>query len=474
MAESDSPVQTYVGFVRRQALLLVLVPLIAAGVAAFATSRATSVYRAEMKVVVLQAGGQTQADIGSQALSQTMKNLLESDTVARQTIRRLRLDTTPDDLLKKVHVSFQPDSGVLDVSYDSTSKSQAVVVLGEISRAFERTVDRKLGVHSGSSTLRQPSAAPVVIAKEFDPPHLKPGRVSPTPVKSMAFAGALGLALALVLAFARESLDARIRNRREAETWFGAPVLASLPKGACGKPPPELRRGHRNPATIEASRVLAANFQFSPAGVNGPAVLVTSALREEGKTTVAANLAAALALAGKDVIGVEADLRRPRLHRHFGVEPEGIGLADVLSGEASLEHALRPVDIAMAPTNGGSPGARPIQTNDGGAAGRLWLIPSGRMPSDPASLLTQEAVERVLGQLRSRADYVIVDAPPLLAVADALPLALQCDTVLVVGRQGRTTKDKAEAVRATLEGLGVRHMAVVVTEAPHQVRYAYA
>jgi Mrp family chromosome partitioning ATPase/capsular polysaccharide biosynthesis protein len=478
MTDTESPIRSYLQFARRQWLLLVIVPAFALAMAAALIFRATPVYRASMKVVVAQAGGQAQTDFGSQALSQTMKNLFESDVVARTTIDRLGLDATPTDLLKHVKVSFKPDSSVLDITYDSTNKRQAVVALGEMARVFERTVDQKLGIRSGQSALTRPTALPVVVAKVFDPPHLEPKRVSPTPVKSLGFAAAFGLGLGLVLAFARDGLDARMRNRREAEKWFGAPVLGTLPKGTCGKPPPRLRSGthRRYDAVVEAMRALSANFQFSQEGVSGATVLITSALHREGKTTVAANLSVELALAGKKIICVEADFRRPRLHRHLGLPAEGAGLADVLDGRVSVEDALRPVELSAASENG----SLPLAADGNGAArpgrgsGSLQVLTTGRMPSDPASLLTQEAVKSLLFELRARADYVILDAPPLLAVADALPLALQADTVLVVGRQGRTTQDKAEAVRATLEGLGVSKIAVILTDTPREVGYAYA
>jgi Mrp family chromosome partitioning ATPase/capsular polysaccharide biosynthesis protein len=475
----ESPIRSYLQFARRQWLLLAIVPAFALTIAAIVVFRAEPVYRASMKVVVAQAGGQAQTDFGSQALSQTMKNLFESDVVARTTINRLRLDTTPPELLKHVKVSFKPDSAVLDITYDSTNRRQAVVVLSEMARVFERLVDQKLGIRSGQSALTRPSALPVVVAKVFDPPHLEPKRVSPTPVKSLGFAGAFGLGLGLVLAFARESLDARMRNRREAEKWFGAPVLGTLPKGTCGKPPPRLRGAgahRRYDAVVEAMRTLSANFQFSQDGVGGAAVLITSALHREGKTTVAANLSVELALAGKEIVCVEADFRRPRLHRHLGLPPEGLGLADVLEGRVDVEDALRTVELMAASENGhvpratGGNGTEPHSRS----SGRLRVLTTGRTPLDPGSLLTQEAVESLLRELRARADYVLLDAPPLLAVADALPLALQADTVLVIGRQGRTTQDKAEAVRATLEGLGVRKIAVILTDTPREVGYAYA
>ena len=123
----------------------------------------------------------------------------------------------------------------------------------------------------GRGALGDPGALPVIIATVFDPPHLKPDRISPTPVKDARLCGLLGLGAALMLAFARESLDAGIRDRSDAEKWFGAPVLGSLPKGAIGQPPPEVG-GRENRDLVEAMRVLSANLQFSDSGVHGPTI----------------------------------------------------------------------------------------------------------------------------------------------------------------------------------------------------------
>lgn len=468
---------TYVRFLKRHLWLLVLVTACTLAATAFVTFRKESVYRATMKVVVAQTGGTSQPDIGSQKLSQTMSNLLESDVVASRVINRLSLDTTPHGLLKNLHVSFKPDSSVLDVTFDSTDKQGSVIILTEFSRAFQRLVDEKLGVQSGRGALSDPGALPVIVATVFDPPHLKPGRVSPKPARTLLFAGVLGLAAALMLAFARESLDAGIRDRGDAEKWFGAPVLGSLPKGAVGQPPPEVG-GRENRDLVEAMRVLSANLQFSEAGVHGPTLLVTSAQKSEGKTTVAANLAVELAMSGKNVICVDADTRRPRLHTHLLLGEDGRGLTDVIAGSYELDDALEVVDLVVPSQNGRqlfrrrerAPEESVVPLGDG----RLRALRAGRVPAGSAGIFTKEMTRGLIDALSSRADYVIVDAPPLLALADAFPLALQADSVLVVARIDRTTKERAGAVRTTLEGLGVRNVAIVLTDAPVREGYHYS
>src|SRR5215213_5153706 len=181
MTVTDSPLRRYLQLARREAWLILLVTAVAIAIAAVQVSRQPPRYRASMSLIVAQAGGGLQPVIGSQPLSQTMKNLLESDAVASEVIRRERLATTPKELLKDVHVSFSPDSSVLDVTYESEHAQAAVRVLDRFGLVFKRLVDEQLGAHSGPAALDKASQVPLIVASIFDPAHLKPGTVSPTP-----------------------------------------------------------------------------------------------------------------------------------------------------------------------------------------------------------------------------------------------------------------------------------------------------
>jgi succinoglycan biosynthesis transport protein ExoP len=467
--DSQTPLPHYLRLVRRQWWLVALIFVVTVGTTAIVVFTQEPVYRATMKMFVAQAGGDSQPDFGSQELSQTMKTLIESDVVAQQVIQNLGLDTTPAELLKKLHVSFRPDSSVLDVSYDSTSKAQALAILDEYRKVFIAFVDQELGVRSRGSILGR-QALPGIVVKVFDPPHLQPDPVSPKPAKTLAFAAALALALGLVLAFARESLDDRIRSSRDAEEWFGAPVVGTLPRTTRGASPAGVAgKRHESEDLFEAMNLLRANLEFSPNGVAGPTILVTSALRREGKTTVAANLASVLAMGGHNVICVEADTRRPALRGYMGGPAATEGLLEVLNGDVDLDGVLQTIELVgpgvVEPRRlglGRKNGARPAAQQAPFVGGELRLLPIGTSSRNPVVFST-EKLGSLINELRARADFVIVDSAPLLTLADSFLLAQLSDNVLVVARQGQTKKDKAEAVRARLHGLGVERIGVILT-----------
>ena len=329
-----------------------------------------------------------------------MTNLLQSDIVASTVIDNLQLKTTPKALLGHLSVTSRTESSVLELAYDSPSKEQAVVILSEIGSVFATLVDQRLG--SGAEGT-QPDEEPLVpiTASVFDPAHLEPGQVSPQPKRTVMIAGgALGLVIGLVLAFARDALDDRIRGRRDAEQRFGAPVIGELPKelgrkpyGLRGAPPP------RDPAVVEALYRLRANLQFSQGGISGPVLVVTSAVTDDSHSIVAANVAVTLALAGLDVICVEADMRRPQLERALDVAAGPLGLVDVLESGVDVDTVLEEVPLGLpmagkhssrrlrrgrAARNGKTAGDSAVAAAERAVQGSLRVLPVGRVPPNPA------------------------------------------------------------------------------------------
>ena len=172
----------------------------------------------------------------------------------------------------------------------------------------------------------------------------------------------------------------------------------------------------------EAYRTLRTNVTFVNAGQPMHCVVVTSPGPGEGKSTTAANLAITLAQRGAHTLLVDADLRRPIVHKAFNLVQEP-GLTDVLVGTADLREAIRP-----------------------NVAPKLDLLPSGPQPPNPSELLGSEAMHRLLTQLRGQYDMIVFDSPPILAVTDATVLGAAIDGVIMVLRAGET--EEAAAQRA--------------------------
>src|SRR5262245_20626904 len=473
----------YLAVLNRQAWLILLVTGVTIAIAAALTLTKNPVYRASMTIGVTQSTTPDQpGQFGSTDLMQTVTSILRSRLLADRVIDDLNLNTTPSKFGKRLHSSFAPGSPVLDVSFDAGNKRSAAVVLGRVGTVFDQRVEELYGERTNTpAPNRQDSALPVVDVKALDTPHAASKPISPKPVRTMAFAGVLGLAFGIALAFLREGLDERIRSRNDAEQWLGAPVIATLPR--------RLRGGRRatvveardaNPALVASVEVLRANLLYAQPLELGRSLLVTSPMPAEGKSLVSANLAYALALSGADVICVDADLRRPSLHRYFGLERATGGVSEVFTGQLEIDEALREIRLTQAlartPVDGrGTHGPTATAVSDESGEGRLRVLTAGAKTGsarDPGTVVSGERVQYMIDQMSQEADFVIFDGPPLF-VAEVFPLAIKSDRVLIVARQGKTTREKARSAQSTLAGLGVTHPSVVLTDAAAIDDYRY-
>jgi len=478
---STSPLNQYLAVLNRQAWLILLVTAVTIAIAAALTLTKSPVYRASMTMGVTQSTTPGQpGEFGNADLMQTVTSILKSQLVADRVIDDLNLDTTPSRFAKRLHSSFTPGSAVLDITFDSGSKRSAAVVLGQIGTVFDQRVQELYGEKTNSA-VPQDSALPVVDVKEVDSPHTASKPISPKPVRTLAFAGVLGLAFGIALAFLREGLDERIRNRNDAEQWLGAPVIATLPKRLRGgRKATVVEARYANPALVASVEVLRANLLYAQPLELGRSLLVTSPMPQEGKSLVAANLAYGLALSGQDVVCIDADLRRPSLHQYFGLERHTQGVSEVFTGQLEIDHVLREIRLTEATVRTavdgrstfGSP-ATAVGVDSG--EGRLRVVTAGARSGssrDAGTIINAERVRDLIEQLRQEADFVIFDGPPLF-VAEVFPLAIKSDRVLIVARQGRTTREKARSAQSTLSGLGVENVSVVLTDAAAIDDYRY-
>ena len=201
----------------------------------------------------------------------------------------------------------------------------------------------------------------------------------------------------------------------------------------------------RSPAA-EAYRTLRTNLTFAALDKPIETLVVTSAAPGEGKSTVLANLAVTMAQGERRTILLDADLRRPSLHEIFGVANDR-GLTTMIVEEAALDNPPL-IDVGV---------------------DNLWLVPSGPLPPNPADILGSRKMEEVIAALKARADVVLFDAPPVIAVTDAAVLGTKVDGVLLVVCAGRTRREHAQRARESLGRVHVRIVGAVLNDAPRDV-----
>ena len=217
-----------------------------------------------------------------------------------------------------------------------------------------------------------------------------------------------GLLLAIALALIVDSLDNRIYTEDDATRASGLPVLTHVPVWESADKKRLLISNADSSVLLESFRMLRTQLNFISSYGGMKSIVVTSSQPGEGKSTVSTNLAIALALNGKSVILIDADLRRPQVHTFF--EQKNInGFTDIIAGECSVEEALRETGIE-----------------------NLRFLPAGPMPPNPPELLDSPKARALVADLKTRADYVIIDAPPALVMADAQIAATMADGVLLV------------------------------------------
>ena len=442
--------------------------------------------------------------------------IITSDAVAERVIDDLGLGETPDELAERVVAEPFPERQVIEITATGLTADDAAdvanafrdtfVTVGlerteaaqqsvndyyvkQLSRTRNRIQDVRarlaaapdnelLGLQAQIDALtgRLTQLQTSLVAAN-DPSRLLPqaepldDAVPPTApsqpdaLRSGILGGVIGLVLGLLVAFLRERTDDVVRDGARAEALLGGPVLGHVPRFDAGSQGRVVSLVSPFSAVAEAYRVLNANVRFllaahAPGGVRRGArltpagtVMIASAAPGEGKTSLATNLAVTAARAGSRVVLVEADLRNPTIGRLFGLDAPR-GLSDLLIESGATADYLLDVGVD-----------------------NLLVLPAGSMPPNPAELLGSSQAHELWNELRSLADLVILDTPPLLRVADALEVAPHADAVVVTARYGVTRNNELEAISRRLTQIaGERSVGVVVNADPsskQQHAYGY-
>ncbi len=275
--------------------------------------------------------------------------------------------------------------------------------------------------------------------------------VQPRPIIDTLEAALVGLMLAGGIGFLIEYLDNTIKTVEEVEKVLGLPVIgyiAEIQYSKGHRVVPYVMSEPRSPVS-EAFRLLRTNLEFSSVDKPLRKILVTSAGPNEGKSTIATNLAVIMAQGGKRVLLIDADMRKPSIHRLLGLR-NNVGLSDLFRGKLADNSVIQRC---------------PGQTG-------VSVITSGRLAPNPAELLASARMEQILTDMLGQTDILIMDGPPSL-VADVQVLASKVDGVLVVIQPGHTPADEAQAMFEQLSRAGAHMVGVVFNRIPRNQFYYY-
>lgn len=306
----------------------------------------------------------------------------------------------------------------------------------------------------------------IVPAAQSDSP------VSPKPLRSAAIGLALGLFVGIGLAFLLETLDTSVRTDADVAEVLRQPVLARIPRISRRLLDESALVTLTEPdgASSESFRMLRTNLSFMNVDGQLRSILLTSCLQGEGKSVTLANLAVTLALGGKKVIVVDADLRRPRMHSYFGLANVQ-GVSTVVTGQSQLVDSLQAVPVVPAPSGNG---AGPLQWADvSGSPSHLYVLTSGPQTPNPGEIVSSARMGSLITDLAEKADIVLVDSPAMLPVGDTAALADKVDGLLFLVEPDVVGRRQLAQAREQLDRLPSRQLGIIVARRKHDNgRYA--
>jgi succinoglycan biosynthesis transport protein ExoP len=400
--------------------------------------------------------------------------IAHSSEVAHAVLAQLHLHGEAGELLGEVKVEAAPNADILNIvatTGDPATSASLANAFAEQYIAF-RARSQLAGIETAQRNFQQqiaalPAGSTERVALEQSLQRISSlravaggganiiGRATPpTSPTGMSLSSTIaigllvGLAISFSIVFLLESLDRRVKSIEELEQEYRLTALAAIPQTAF-----RTRRASERGEALEPYRILRSALDFAAVARPLDTLMVTSAVSGEGKTTVAVDLAHAVALTGRRTVLVELDLRRPTFAEHFDIDPAR-GLTTAITGAAPLGELLI-APLADVPN--------------------LLVLPAGRIPHNPAELLGSARIDEIISELAVGESMVIVDAPPLNPVADAQVLLNDqaINAALLVGRVERTTREEVRRARAILDRHIVEPVGIVVTGIRDADRYGY-
>lgn len=418
--------------IKKRLNIVILITLLVTTAGAAATYFAIPpIYQTKLTVFI----GNTYADDVSeqmdsvilyQSLMKTYVEIAKSDSVAEKTIAKLKLNVTSDVLKQNISVTEKQGTQLVVIKSKSKDAAEALKVINSFGEAF---------IEEGK---RMYSKGDIKIVDNAKLPT-KP--VSPNTELNILIAFVLGGALSMLIILLMEIWDRTIKTEEDIERYLKLPVFGLILKQPYGFGKAGLESvSYPKSASSEAFRTLRTNIEFSSSDNKIKSIVITSSNPNEGKSTVAANLAVVMAQAGKNTLLIDCDQRNPNIHKIFNLTNQK-GLSNFLAGAADLNSVFSKTEI-----------------------NNLLIITSGVKPPNPAELLLSEKMKQFVAIIGDKFDYVVMDTPPVGLVTDAQILSQYADGCLIVLASGDTDREAAVRAKELLQKVNTKILGVVLNK----------
>lgn len=395
-------------------------------------------YRATSSVFLSAGEGTTTSELvqGStftQSLVQSYASLATQPIVLSPVIQELGLNETPAALASSITADAPLNTVLIEISATETSATDAAAIANAVTSSLARAAKTTSPVASNG----KPSITMTLVAR---------AEVPATPVapnkRLLIITGAIvGLIVGIVFALGRALLDTRIRGERDVKRAAAATLIGSVPRRHRTEAHGLAMLAAPHGSAADSYRRIRANLEFADVDHGISALMVTSALPGEGKTTTTINLALAIAERERRVLVIDADLHRPALADYCGLEG-AVGLTTILIGDADAHTAIR-------------------NWTDG-----VDILPSGVCPANPNQVLSSHAMAKLIADLKKEYDVIIIDTPPLLPTSDALTVAHLTDAVLLVALYNSTRRGQLQRAYSALVDVKASVIGVVLNNSP--------
>lgn len=510
----------YIALLWRWSWLIVLATLLSGGAAFVVSQFQDPVYQTTTTLLINEATTTAQtsdytAILTSERLARTYSEMLTKRPILETVMETLDLDSVYQDLEQMrdvITVQLVRDTQLIELSVEDTDPERAALIANALVEIFakqnqalqasrfaesktslEGQLDRLNGqIHNTVTTIdnlennaenqneitrletelvqyrqtysqilqsyeqiRVSEAQATSNVAQVEPANVPEEPIRPRIMMNTVLAAVVGAMLAVGAIFLVEALDDTLKNPAEINRMLDLPVLGTIFRHDVQAGQPISSASPRS-TTTEAFRALRTNIQYASIDFPIRNLLVTSPTAGVGKTTVTANLGTVLAQGGKRTVLIDADMRRPALHRLFNLSNR-LGLSSFFVFQSNLDKVEIPKDYIQ-----------PLKT-DG-----LKVITAGKIPPNPAELLASDKMNALIQQMQSENEVVLIDSPPVMAVTDAAILATRVDGILLVVKPGYTKREAARQTVEQLRRVGANLIGVVLNEVdPRSGKYGY-